>query len=126
MSHAYSNFRTKPGFYSRSEVARERMGDPALASFNRCMGFCLERFNRGKETMVMEVVALDRVRGRFGVSFYLECRPDLIVEGRLDGDLLTVEGLCYDAGTRQDFLTLLPRISRTLMEMEYDASVPRF
>ncbi|WP_327211205.1 hypothetical protein [Rhizobium leguminosarum] len=125
MSHAYSNFRTRPSYYSRDEVARDRTVDPHFEAFLKTINFCLERFNRGQETMRMEVVTTDRLRSRHDVSFHLEGRPDLVIAGKLVGDLLSVDGFCYDAGTRPEFFQLLPRISRALIEMEYDASVPR-
>jgi hypothetical protein len=116
----------RPSYYSRDEVARDRTADPHFDTFLRAINFCIERFNRGQEAMRMEVVTTDRLRSRHDVSFYLEGRPDLGIAGRLVGGLLTVEGFCRDAGTRAEFLQLLPRLSRALIEMEYDASAPRF
>lgn len=124
MSHAYSNFRRRPSYYSRDEVARDRSTDPHFEHFVRTMDFCIERFNRGQETMRFAVKTIDPRRSRHEVSFHLDGRPDLVIAGSLTGDLLSVEGFCYDAGTRQEFLQLLPRLSRALIEMEYD-SAPR-
>lgn len=122
MSDTYSNFRTGPGFYSRQGVVRDRSIDPYFDAFRRSINFCIERFNRGQETMCLDIRTTDERRSRHEATFYLEGRPDLVIKGTVACDLLTIEGHCYDASSRQDFLQLLPRLSRELIEMEMDAA----
>lgn len=112
-------FRTAPGFYSRAEVERTMGGHQALARFKSTMEFALQRFNRGRETMRMEIDTIDPIRMLHEVTFYLDGRREHAEIGHLAGDLLTIEGLCYHAGSRQDFLQILPRLSRALIEKEY-------
>lgn len=113
-------FRTTPSYYSRADVERTMGGAHLLDRFKATMGFAIERYNRAHEPIMMEVDTIDPARMKHQVVFYLHGKREYAEVGHLNGDLLTIESLCcYDAGTRQDFLQILPRLSRILIEKEY-------
>jgi hypothetical protein len=125
MTHPEMNFRTKPSYYSRSDVEDALLSDRPLQRFLETMSFAVQRHNRGKETLVFEVHPVDGCFGRHEVVFHIAGKPEFAEVGQLKGDLLTVGDLCRDYGSRAEFLHLLPRLSRHLIEKEYTPSMRR-
>jgi hypothetical protein len=127
MSYSEMKFRTKPSYYSRAEVEASRREERPLQRFRETMAFAVERFNRGrgKENIVFEIHPVEGVFGRHDVVFYIEGRRENAEIGILRGDLLSIEDLCYNYGSRAEFLHLLPRLSRHLIEKEYSPSMRR-
>ncbi|NTF17753.1 hypothetical protein G6L37_05020 [Agrobacterium rubi] len=125
MSNSEMLFRTRPGYYSRADVEDARLSNRPLARFMETMGFAVQRFNRGRETMVFEVHPVENSFGLYDVIFHLAGKPEFAEAGILKGDLLTIEHFCRDYGSRPEFLHLLPRLSRHLIEKEYSPSFGR-
>jgi len=125
MSDSGMIFRTKPGYYSRADVEDALRGNRPLRRFVDTMNFAVDRFNRGRETMVFDIRPVEGAFGRHEVLFYLAGKPEHAESGQLLGDLLTIEHFCRDYGTRAEFLHLLPRLSRHLIEKEYLPSLRR-
>lgn len=125
MAYTEMKFRKKPSYYSRSDVEDALLGGRPLQRFLETMNFAIQRFNRGRETIVFEIRPVEGRFGRHEVTFHLAGKPEFAETGILNGDLLTIENLCRDYGSRAEFLHLLPRLSRHLIEKEYSPSMRR-
>lgn len=127
MSYNEMKFRTQPSFYSRADVENALLGNVAYQRFVDALDFAIQRFGRakGKEKFVYETSPVEGSPGVHEVTIYIAGRPDLAEKGVLRGDLLTIEHFCTDYGTRAEFLHLLPRLSRHLIEKEYRPSMRR-